>query len=333
MNSNVVLGIGFVLAGVVSLVASSIFVIRLERIGARLHLSEAILGLVAALGADSPEITSSITALVNHQRGIAVGVVLGANVFNLAALLGLGALSAGRIALHRKVVILAGLPALLVAVMTTGLEHHVVGIWPVAIVLFATVIPYTAMLEFPRRVLSVFGLPPHAVEWVERAIAEDEDDLSTAIQPGVGSALDGYLALLMLALVVVASVVMERIASTIGTRGHLSSIVVGGIILAGVTSLPNAVAAIYLARHGRGAAALSTAMHSNMINVLAGLIIPSLFVGVGFATSTSSLLVLFYLCFTVSILVIAYWRKGLGRISGTVIVVAYLLCVWLMVRL
>ena len=99
-----------------SLATSWVLVSRLERVGERLKLSEALLCVVAAVAADAPEITASITALAHHQATIGAGVVLGSNVFNLAALFGLGAVVAGRIRLHRKVVVLGGAVALLVAV-------------------------------------------------------------------------------------------------------------------------------------------------------------------------------------------------------------------------
>ena len=55
---------------------------------------------------------------------------------------------------------------------------------------------------------------------------------------------------------------MERAASALGTRFAVPEIVVGGLVLAAVTSLPNAVAAVYLAARGRGAATLSIAATS-----------------------------------------------------------------------
>lgn len=58
----------FVIGAVVSLTTSWLLVSRLERVGERLGLSEALLGMVAALAADAPEITASVTALVHHQR-------------------------------------------------------------------------------------------------------------------------------------------------------------------------------------------------------------------------------------------------------------------------
>ena len=53
----------------VSLAASWLLVSRLERLGERAGLSEAWLGLVAALAADAPEITSAVTALARGQAG------------------------------------------------------------------------------------------------------------------------------------------------------------------------------------------------------------------------------------------------------------------------
>ena len=105
----------FALGAGISLATSWVLVSRLERVGERLGLSEALLGMVAALAADAPEITASVTALAHHQRGIGAGVTIGSNVFNLAALLGLGAVVAGRIGLHRKLVILGGTVALMIA--------------------------------------------------------------------------------------------------------------------------------------------------------------------------------------------------------------------------
>ena len=104
-------GILLFVAGVaVSLAASWLLVSRLERLGERAGFSEAWLGLVAALAADAPEITSAVTALARGQASVGAGVVIGSNVFNLAALLGLAAVVAGRIGFHRRVVLLAGVP-------------------------------------------------------------------------------------------------------------------------------------------------------------------------------------------------------------------------------
>jgi Ca2+/Na+ antiporter len=107
----------FLLAACVSLATSWLLVSRLERVGERLGLSEALLGMVAALAADAPEITSAVTALLTHQQRVGAGVVIGSNVFNLAALLGLGALVAGGLRFRRRVVVLGGSVAMFVAIV------------------------------------------------------------------------------------------------------------------------------------------------------------------------------------------------------------------------
>jgi cation:H+ antiporter len=109
--------VAFVGGAAVSLGTSWVLVTRVERLGEWLGLSEALLGLLAALAADQANIAAAITALAHQQRALGAGVVIGSNIFNLAALLGLGAVVAGRIVLHRKVVALSGAVALWVSVV------------------------------------------------------------------------------------------------------------------------------------------------------------------------------------------------------------------------
>jgi cation:H+ antiporter len=90
-------------------VASSIVLAReLDRIGERLGFSEALLGIVTALGADAPEIASAVAALVAGHEDTGIGVVVGSNIFNLAALLGVSALIAGSVGIHRHGLFLTG---------------------------------------------------------------------------------------------------------------------------------------------------------------------------------------------------------------------------------
>src|SRR6266568_9036396 len=87
----------FLASLVVTLAAAAFFADRLDHIGLRLGLPEALLGLLTALAADAPEISSAIVALVQHEHAVAVGVVVGSNAFNLAAMLGLSAVVTARV--------------------------------------------------------------------------------------------------------------------------------------------------------------------------------------------------------------------------------------------
>lgn len=313
----------FVLGTVVSLVTSFLLVSRLERVGEWIGLSEALLGMVAALAADAPELTAAVTAIVHHQQRVGAGVILGSNVFNLAALLGLGALVAGRIVLHRRVVLLAGAVATWIAavslVVVTGALTAGAGL----VLAVAMLTVYLVLLGTEGRGLERLPVSRRQADWLRSAIAEEELELHEAIRPPRGRWPDVAAAAAALALVIVASVTMERAATVLGARYAVPNIVTGALVLAAVTSLPNAVAAVYLAARGRGAAALSTALNSNALNVALGLLLPATIVGFGQPSGQAIVITVWYAAMTVMVLVLAYRHRGLGRASGGLIVTAY----------
>ncbi len=117
---------------------------------------------------------------------------------------------------------------------------------------------------------------------------------------------------------------MEVAATAVGRRYAVADIVTGGLVLAVVTSLPNAVGAVYLARRGRGAAVLSTALNSNAINVVAGLLIPASLAGLGPGSGQGTLVAAWYAGLTVLALALAYRGRGVGRAAGMAIITGYL---------
>ncbi len=317
-------GILLFCAGVVaSLAASWLLVSRLERLGERAGFSEAWLGLVAALAADAPEITSSVVALERGQASVGAGVVIGSNVFNLAALLGLAAVVAGWIGFHRRVVVLSGVPAVWVAAVcltVAGVVAPAAGLALAAVML----VPYVAVLGMHRARMESLRLPAGWTRWLVAAVHEEEDELAEAIRPRRGTWRDAIAAVAALVVVVGASAIMEVAATAVGRRYAIADIVIGGVVLAVVTSLPNAVSAVYLARRGRGAAVLSTAVNSNAINVVAGLLIPASLAGIRPRSGQGTLVAAWYAGLTVLALALAYRGRGLGRAAGTVIIAGYL---------
>jgi cation:H+ antiporter len=314
----------FVFAAAISLTTSWLLVSRLERIGARIGLSEALLGMLAALAADAPEITASVTALAGHHARIGAGVVIGSNVFNLAALLGVSAIVAGEIRLHRRVILLEGTVALLIATVCLGVVLGGPGPGVGLLVSACVLVPYLVVSGVSPRKLRSLRLPAAWVRWLAEAVVEEGEELEPAIHPSRAGALDVTVALLATAIVVVASVAMELTASTLGTRHHVPGIVTGALVLAGVTSLPNAVSALYLAVRGRGAATLSIALNSNAINVTVGLLLPGVVVGLGAPSGQGTLVAGSYLGLTALTLVCAYAARGLRRAHGALIIAGYL---------
>jgi len=316
------------LAGVlVSLSTSWLLVSRLERIGERFGLSEALLGMVAALAADTPEITTAITALVHNEQAVGAGVAIGSNVFNLAGLLGLGAVVAGEIALHRKVVILGGAVGMWVAVACLAAVFGLVSAAAGFVLTLAVLVPYVAILSVEGRGLGRLSLPRTWTAWMVAAVTEEEIELSEAIRPPRGRARDVGIAAAALVAVVGASVAMERAASALGRQYAVPQIVVGGLALAVITSLPNAVAAIYLAARGRGAAVLSTALNSNSLNVTFGLLLPAAVTGLDTQSGAAALVAAWYAGLTLLALGLAYRDRGLRRSTGALIIAAYVVFV------
>ncbi len=322
----------FVLSAALSLAASVLLVSRLERVGERLGVSEALLGLIAALAADGPEITSSVMAIVSGQGTVGIGVTLGSNVFNLAALLGLSALIAGRIAFHRREIILEGG----VGVWMAGLSLAVVaGSIPPAVGLVLALVvfvPYLAVSAEHPAARRRLRLPARWSEWLARAVAEEEAELAVAIRPRRGDGRDATVALVAVLVVIAASAVMEEQATSLGADAGLSQIVVGGLILAAVTSLPNLVAAVYLASRGRGAATLSEAFNSNVFNVMVGLLLPGAILGLSSAAGGGLFVAVAYAALTCVAVALAYRGRGLDRRSGVVIIAGYVAFVVLLAR-
>ena len=79
----IVVGIGALILG------SQIFVRSASEVAAQLHVSDAVIGLTIVAGGTSlPELATSIVSARKGQSAIAIGNVIGSNVFNILLILG-----------------------------------------------------------------------------------------------------------------------------------------------------------------------------------------------------------------------------------------------------
>lgn len=69
------------------------------------------------MGSDAPEISSSLSALRSGQHDLCLGIVFSSNILNLAALLGLSAVLAGKVKVSRRTLELYGILSPLVSVI------------------------------------------------------------------------------------------------------------------------------------------------------------------------------------------------------------------------
>src|ERR1700748_1339699 len=98
----------FLVSLLVTLAAARLFALRLDRLGVRFGFPEAMIGLLTALAADGPEISSALFALARGAHTASVGVLVGSNAFNLAAMIGISGLLAGSVLLPREALWLEG---------------------------------------------------------------------------------------------------------------------------------------------------------------------------------------------------------------------------------
>jgi len=95
-KSPILMNLGLILVGLGCLMGGSkLFVSGATDIAHQFGLSELVIGLtIVAFGTSLPEIVTSIIAAVRGQRDIAVGNIIGSNIFNILSVMGITAVLA-----------------------------------------------------------------------------------------------------------------------------------------------------------------------------------------------------------------------------------------------
>ena len=297
----------------VTLAAAAFFARRLDRVGLRLGLPETLLGLLTALAADAPEAASAIAALVKGAHGVGVGVILGSNVFNLAAMVGFSAILCGGIRIRPEALAVEGAVGLAATLIVGALVLELVGAWTALVLLAAVLVPYLTLLVLgPRRVRaplrSFFG-EPHRPDHV---LAHGEKVLVPALT-----------LLPALAIIVAGSTGMVEAALRLAHRWSVPEVIVGIVVLAVLTSLPNAFTAARLALQKRGSAVVSETLNSNTTNLLFGVSVPALFLTLGSTSALTAFDLAWLLLMTVVVVALFARRDGVRRSGGAALLALY----------
>jgi cation:H+ antiporter len=321
LSTNVAITL-FCVSLVVTLAASVLLAATIDRVGQRFGLTEATVGILTALAADGPEISSAIAALVHHQHEVSLGVILGSNTFNVAALLALPAVLSGAIRMGRHGLLLAGGVSLLTTAAGIAL---VVGALPpaaasaVVLVVLAGYVGVTAM----RPATIARRSPGRVASWLALAVREEDEDSLLPGRPRRAGAGAWVVLPVTVAVVIAGSTEMVDTATRLGGRWGISPVVVGALVLGAVTGLPNVVAAVRLARLRRGAAVVSEGLNSNTLNLAAGLCLPALVVGVSPVTAGTAVTVVALGVITALAVGLAIGGGGLSRSGGALVVAVY----------
>jgi cation:H+ antiporter len=306
----------------VMLAASSLFAGRLDHIGMRLGFPEALLGLLTALAADAPELASAVTALVQGRHAVAVGVVIGASVFNIAAMLGLSAVVTARIQARHESLELEALVGLwMIAVATAVAVGGLSGAVGAALVAVVAV-PYVALLAAGPRVARRLPLGAAESRFLGRSFGERHRS-ARPLDSRREAAQLALILLVALCLIVAGSVGAVRAAIDLADRWSVPQALVGTLVLAVLTALPNAWTGIRFGLQHRGSALMSETLNSNSINVVAGIALPA---ALGALTVFSRLDIfglVWLLGMTAAALALFGKPRGGGRSAGAFLIVLY----------
>jgi cation:H+ antiporter len=330
----------------VMLVAARLFARRLDQLGSRFGFPEALVGLLTALAADGPEISSALVALVKGAHSVSVGVLVGSNAFNLAAMIGLSGLLAGCVRLSRATLLLEGSVGAAVTLIGAAVLLGWLSPALAAILGACAVVPYlllviggSELLAHPRVANRFVGRMARALDqrFVGRLARALDQRPGHGGPPRESSSRDRtgesppnpthhLLALIVLdvALIVAGSVGVVQAALALGENWHISRAILGMLILGPLTSVPNAITAVRLGLAGRGAALVGETFNSNSLNLGAGVIVPALFVTLGALSGRAKLQLVWMVGMTCVCLLALARAPGIRRGEAAALVALYL---------
>ena len=269
----------------------------------RMTISQIVIGLtIVAVGTSAPEFCVSLVSALKGTADLAVGNVVGSNIFNAMLITGVAAMVAPMTILPSTVrkdipiAVVASL-ALTIMVLTDG---------------------DLSRLDAAMLLVGFIGFM-----WLTLHGAKDKgsDDTAPSKTLSVGRAL--LMLVVGLACLVAGSNIFVDGATEVAARLGVSEAVIGLTVVAGGTSLPELATSVVAARKGNSGIAIGNVLGSNVMNILlilggAGLICPMTVVGittVDFAVLTGSILLLWLFANT---------KLTLARWEGVVLTVLFL---------
>ena len=254
------------LLGLVALVLGAELLVRgASKLALSFGISSLVVGLtVVAFGTSAPEMAVSVQSAWSGQVDIALGNVVGSNLFNVLVILGLSALITPLV-VHQQVIrqevpVMIGASLLLWAFALDGGINRGEGF-----ILAGLVAGYTVLLIRQSRRETAAAQAQVEAEYEEAfsgaAGAEDSWDAHWGTQ--------ALLILAGLALLVLGADWL--VESAVGFARHLgvSELVIGLTIVAAGTSLPEAATSVTAAIRGERDIAVGNVVGSNIFNILA----------------------------------------------------------------
>jgi cation:H+ antiporter len=245
--------------GLVALIGGAELLVRgASRLALAFGISPLVIGLtVVAFGTSSPEVAVSVGAAASGKVDLAVGNVVGSNIFNVLFILGLSAvitpLVVAQQLIRQEVPLMIGISLLLMVFAFDGTVSKVE-----AAALFAGIIAYTVFLIVQSR-----------KETSAAVKQEYATEFSGKRQGGRGTmAVNLALVVVGLALLVVGSRWLVDGAIAFARHFGISEAVIGLTIVAAGTSLPEVASSVVAALRGERDIAVGNVIGSSIFNIL-----------------------------------------------------------------
>jgi cation:H+ antiporter len=272
--------LGLLLAGLVLLVIGAEALVRgSSKLAAMVGISPLVIGLtIVAFGTSSPEMAVSVQSSLAGQADIALGNVVGSNIFNVLLILGLSALVAPLVVAQQlirlDVPIMIGVSILALFFGLDGTINRSDGV-----ILFIGILVYTAFLIYQSRKESNSEVQEeYNREYGNRGTSNLQQ---WVINLGL---IGGGLVLLVLGSrwLVQSSI---AIAQAIG----VSQLIIGLTIVAAGTSLPELATSVIASIKGERDIAVGNVVGSNIFNILSVLGLSAAVSPTGVAVSNAAL--------------------------------------------
>ena len=256
------------LAGLALLIFGADLLVRgASRLSLSLGIAPLVVGLtVVAFGTSAPELAVSVKGALDGQTDIAMGNVVGSNIFNVLFILGVSALLAplvvDRQLIRQEVPIMVGLSAL---VLWMAMDRSIS--FADGAVLLGALLAYIFLLYRQGK----------------NAAAAEVSDPLLSNAPGLLSRLPVQLALIVvgLAMLVLGSRWLVDAATIFATMLGVSPLVIGLTIVAAGTSLPEVATSVIAALRGEREIAVGNVLGSGIFNLGAVLGISAMVSGTG----------------------------------------------------
>ncbi len=251
--------LGLFVLGLLLLVAGAELLVRgASRLAARLGISPLVIGLtVVAFGTSTPELAVTVQAGLAGQADIAVGNIVGSNIFNVLFILGLAALIVPLVVSQQlvrlEVPLMIGVSVLFLVMALDGRISGFDGM-----LLFAGIVAYTVFTVRQSRKESAAVRAEYAQEYGDGQSA------------GRGR-LPLQIALIVAGLVLLVLGAHWLVGGAVVIARHfgVSELIIGLTIVAAGTSLPEVATSIVAALRGERDIAVGNVVGSNIFNILA----------------------------------------------------------------